>query len=222
MNSQHAVSRWIAPIMLALVTLACNRLGSAPITSTALSPIEIVPSLTPPNVAQDILPTLDYSTPAPPSSQWATFTYSVSSLSFGYPSNWYAELDEENNRVRVSNAPPDSVISIKGGTDDFMRVDISLHPTNIGSYGSIEAYVDATVLKALPAENFISAELLPPLPQGYSAMRVTTLGLGETVTLYVANRSNFGTLQMTYVPGRQGEQKYLAVMEQIADTITFP
>jgi hypothetical protein len=209
-------------MMLALVVSACNRLSNAQAPSTALGTAQTDPSITPSNMAQDLSPTLDYSTPSPPSSKWTTFTYSVSGLSFGYPSNWYTELDEEYNRVRVSNAPPDSVISIKGEAKDFMRVDISLYPTNIGSYSSIEVYVEATVQKALPAENFISAELLPPLPQGYSAMRVTTLGLGENVTLYVANRSNFVTLQTTYVPGKQGDQKYLAVMEQIADTTTFP
>ncbi len=208
--------------MLAFAVLACNRFSGELVTPTALSLLQTASSITPSEVAQGLSPTLDYSTPAPPSVTWTTFAYSVSGLSFGYPSNWYVELDEENNRVRVLNSPPDSVISIKGGADDFMRIDISLRPTNVGSYGSIEAYVDATVQKALPAENFISAELLPPLPQGYSAMRVTTRGLGETVTLYVANRSNFVTLQTIYVPGKQGEQKYLAVMEQIADTITFP
>lgn len=215
-------SLWPALSMLAFVVLACNRFSGEPITPTALGPVQTISSITPSEVTQGPAPTLDYSTPAPPSSTWTTFAYAGSDLSFGYPSNWYAELEEENNRVRVLNAPPDSVISIKGGRDDFMRVDISLHPTSMGSYGSIEAYVDATVQKALPAEDFISAELLPPLPQGYSAMPVTTRGLGETVTLYVANRSNFVTLQTSYVPGKQGEQKYLAVMEQIADTITFP
>lgn len=221
-NTQHTLSRWPALTVLAFVLLACNRPGSALVTPTAFSPAQTVPSITASNVAQYPWPTLDYSTPAPPSSKWAAFTYSVSDLSFDYPANWYVELDEKYNRVRVSNAPPHSVISIKGGADDFMRVDISLQPTNIGSYGSIEAYVEATVQESLPAENFLSAELLPSLPQGYSAMRVTTLGLGENVTLYVANGSSFVTLRTAYAPGKQAEKKYLAVIKQIADTITFP
>ncbi len=111
-------------------------------------------------------PTEDYSTPAPPANVWTTYAYKTG-LSFKYPANWFILLQEENSRVVILNAPPNSVAAIKGYADDFIYIHIALNPENIQAYGSVQAYIDTTVRKSIPVENLLSVETLPALPQGY-------------------------------------------------------
>ncbi len=163
----------------------------------------------------------DPSTPAPPANAWTTYRYKTG-LSFKYPANWFILVQEELNRVVILNAPPYGMAAVKGGADEFIAIHISLNPENIQAYGSVQAYIDATVRKSIAAENLLSVETLPTSPQGYVTVSVTHLGEGEGNTLYVANKDRVTTLASLYVPGRKSQKKYLPVMEQIAGTLIIP
>ena len=218
--------QFLVVVLFVFALVACNTNAVSPketliVASTTAS----VPqsTLTPPLTQTPLLlSTDDYSTPAPPASEWMTYVYPNTGLSFKYPANWHIWLDEDNNRVVILNAPPNSVIAIKGYADDFMRIDINLNSTNIGTYGSIQAFVEATLRKSLPPENFISVEGLPTLPQGYTAVRLITLGYGESLTLYVSNKNKMIAMRTSYVPESKPHKKYLGVMEQIAGTLVIP
>ena len=227
-------STWILTrlfvVALCVSTTACGNEANAPtatpfppkvvITTPTFTPI-VVPTFTP-SATQPPIPTIDSSTPAPPEDEWATYVYENTGITFKYPVNWFVSLHEEGNAVSIMNAPPNGVAAIKGYADDYIEIRMDLKPTNIETYGSIKAFVDSTVLNTLPPERLVSAKELPPLSQGYTAFRLITLGYGETLTLYVANKDNMIALTTSYVPGRMSEKTYLGVMDQIAGTLVIP
>ena len=194
-----------------------------PTPLTTLTPFAIATSTPLPSPTQQPYPTFDTSTPAFPGSDWASYTYAATGLSFKYPANWFIELDEENNRIRILNAPPLSVIAIKaseGGDARFVKISVSLNLTDISSYKTLEAYIDATLQETISPERLISAEPLPTLPQGYKAVRVRYTGLGEYVAFYVANDSHVVRLITDYLPDRKME--LAQVIERVVDTLVIP
>ncbi len=227
---------YLAAALCIFATTACGSANSPTATATPFPPKVVVttPTFTPivvptlfiptftPTATQPPIPTIDSSTPAPPEDEWATYVYENTGITFKYPVNWFVSLHEEDNAVSIMNAPPNGVAAIKGYADNYLRIWIDLKPTNIETYSSIKAFIDSTVLKTLPPERVLSVEELPTLPQGYTAVRVTFLGLGELTTLYVANEGSMVTLSTSYVPGRKSEKTYLGIVEQIAGTLVIP
>ncbi len=207
-----------------VATLPPPRVSTVPLRPSATLTLTLVPTFTPTQTPLP-LPTLDYSTPAPPANDWATYTDENSGISFKYPANWFlsaGDIGDGAIQALIQNAPPNSVVSIKGYADDLIKLHIKLAPITTEPYGSLKAFIDSTILNTLPPERLVSAEELPTLPQGYTAFRLTTLGLGESLTLYVANKNNLITLSTSYAPGKRSDKKYLDVMEQIAGTLVIP
>ncbi len=167
------------------------------------------------------IPTDDYSTPAPPASIWRSYVYTKTGVSFKYPANWFIAVDEQGDRVGIVNAPLNSMVVVKNYADDLMVVAINLRPINIEMYSSVREFVDTT-LRITPPVNILSVDILPTLPQGYSAARVISSGYGETETLYIAKDNHLITIATTYVPGQRPRKKYFVVMEQIAGTVIIP
>ncbi len=64
-------------------------------------------------------------------------------------------------------------------------------------------------------------EMLPPLPQGYEAVRVTQQHIGEEVDLYVRNGAHVVELFTVYAR-HMGGTKYLDVLDRIVNTLTIP
>jgi hypothetical protein len=106
--------------------------------------------------------------------------------------------------------------------NDFRLIVVELKPEDATGYTSTLAYVDATLLRRLPKEVILSVEVLPALPQGYEAVRVTYKQEGETVDLYVRNGAHVVRLLTVYALGKRTEAKYLEVMDQIAGSLTIP
>ncbi len=223
---------------LSVIAVGCS-IANFAVTPTALPPPQllivtstIAPSMTPmepPNSTAPAIetqppsPTLDYSTPASPSSEWTTYTNSETGVTFEYPANWFFSIGDIGNgtiKAFVSNAPPSSVVSVKGYATELLKLNIDVKPTEIEGYSSLADYIAKTVLDSLLPQQLVSAEELPVLPQGYAGFRLIILGYGKSLTLYVEHDKKVISMSTLYVPG--AEVKYLDVMEQIAGTITIP
>ena len=162
----------------------------------------------------------DTSTPAPPARNVRTFT-SAAGVSFDYLASWFTYTKEAENVVLVMNAPPGGIYAMKQ-TDDVRTIAVQLKPVDIGGYTSTLGYIGATLLRPLPKGNVLSIEARPPLPQGYTVVRVTYQGEGETEALFVTNGTRLVQLSTIYAPGKRSEAKYLDVLDQIANTLTIP
>ena len=167
-HTHYLVFLFLVP--LTILTVSCNAsskafpLGTQSLTPTAM-PSSTTPTRLPPTTSQPI-PTLDSSTSAPAGSEWATYSYPNSGLTFSYPANWFIWLDEENNRVVILNAPSKSVTAIKcseGGCAEFVKIIVELKPTDIPSSRTLETYVNDTINQPNWAAGIISVELIPAL-----------------------------------------------------------
>jgi hypothetical protein len=164
--------------------------------------------------------TPDPSTPAPPARDVKHFV-SEYGVSFAYPANWFTSTHPGENWIVIQNAPVEGVVASEHG-NDFRPIAVELKPEDATGYTSTLAYVDATLLWRLPKESVLSVEVLPPLSQGYEAVRATYLETGETVDLYVRNGARVVRLIMIYARGTRAEAKYLNVLDRIAATLSIP
>jgi hypothetical protein len=213
---------------LAIITVSCNPSSAAlpsPAGTQDLRPSAMASS-TPtslPAKTSPSIPTLDSSTPAPPSGEWAAYTYRNSGLSFSYPANWFISLDEEYNRVEILNAPTGSVAAIKhseGGYTEFVKIIVDLNPTDIPRSQTFETYVNDTINQPNWAAGIISVEWIPALRQGYPAVRVISSGPGEWTHYFVANAGHVMHVTTDYLPDRRAE--LALVVEEVVNTLMFP
>jgi hypothetical protein len=213
-------------VPLSIIPVSCNASPTASPPGVQILTPTAMPSSTPtklPATTLQSIPTLDSSTLAPPSGEWATYTYPNSGLTFSYPANWFISLDEENNRVVILNAPSESVTAIKcseGGCTEFVRITVELKPTDIPPSQTLETYVNDTINQPNWSAGIISVESIPALRQGYSAVRVIAAGLGERTHYFVANDRHVMSVTTDYLPDRRAE--LALVVEEVVNTLMFP
>ena len=223
-HTQWLVFLFLVP--LTIIPVSCNASSTVSPPGTQILTAITVPSSTPtrlPATTLQSIPTLDSSTPAPPSGEWATYTYPNSGLTFRYPANWFIWLDEENNRAVILNAPSESVKAVKcseGGCAEFVKIIVELKPTDIHPSQPFETYVNKTINQPNWAAGIISVESIPALRQGYPAVRVLATGLGERTHYFVANDRHVISVTTDYLPDRRAE--LALVVEEVVNTLMFP
>jgi hypothetical protein len=221
-HTHYLVFLFLVP--LTILTVSCNASSTAsPPGTQSLTPTAM-PSSTPtrlPATTSQSNPTLDSSTPA--SSEWATYSYPNSGLTFSYPVNWIIWLDEENNRVVILNAPGESVTAIKcseGGCTEFVKIIVELKPADIPPSQTLETYVDDSINQPNWSAGIVSVESIPALRQGYPTVRVISTGLGVSTHYFIANDGRVLRVATDYLPERRAE--LASVVEEVVNTLKFP
>jgi hypothetical protein len=169
------------------------------------------------------IPTFDQSTPAVPSGEWATYTYARTGLSFSYPSNWFVTLEEEHDRISLTNAPPNSVTAIKsgeGGYAPYVKIIIHLTTHNLTKFEDFETDINELINQPNWSAAILEVRKPQLLRQGYSSIYVLSSGLGERIHYFVTNQRIFIEVGMDYVPER--EPVLANVIEEVVNTLYIP
>lgn len=137
-----------------------------------------------------------------------------------YPDNWFIEIDERNNRVRIHNAPPDSVIAIKGSSQKYHRIDIDLSPTQRNSDGSLLKYIEENILANTPPENIVSIGEEACFTPNCQIVHLVEYGMGEISVYFIDHDTQIVSVRSSYAPGKADDFPYLYTTELIAHTVT--